>query len=389
MPKRIKTAYPGVFYREAIRIGGRGAERVYYIVFKNNGRVIEEKVGRQYVDDMTPARASHLRAERIEGKRLSRKELKARKEARKKAEQDRWTLERLWEGYEKNRFQNKGLRVDEGRYKKYIKPDFENKEPKDIMLLDVDRLKRRRLNGLAPQTVKHVLDLFLRVINYGVKRSLCDPLTFRIEKPRVYNQKTEDLSTEQLKSLFEAMEAEENIQAKNLMKMALFTGMRRGELFKLKWDDIDPERGFITIRDPKGVIDQKIPLNNGVRNILENHIRTDSPYVFPGRGGRQRVDINKQVNRIKKRAGLPAEFRPLHGLRHTYASMLASSGKVDMYTLQKLLTHKDPRMTQRYAHLRDETLKKAAKVADDIIEAALLEKDSDKIKPLTDGKGAK
>ena len=101
------------------------------------------------------------------------------------------------------------------------------------------------------------------------------------------------------------------------------------------------------------------------------------------------MDINKQVNRIKKRAGLPAEFRPLHGLRHTYASMLASSGKVDMYTLQKLLTHKDPRMTQRYAHLRDETLKKAAKVADDIIEAALLAKDSDKIKPLTDGKGAK
>ena len=389
MPKRIKTAYPGVFYREAIRIGGRGAERVYYIVFKNNGRVIEEKVGRQYVDDMTPARASHLRAERIEGKRLSRKELKARKEARKKADQDRWTLERLWEGYKKNRFQNKGLRVDEGRYKKYIKPDFENKEPKDIVLLDVDRLKRRRLNNLAPQTVKHVLNLFLRIINYGVKRSLCDPLTFRIEKPRVNNQRTEDLSTEQLKSLFEAIEADENIQAKNLMRMALFTGMRRGELFKLKWDDIDPERGFITIRDPKGVIDQKIPLNNGVRNILENHIRTGSPYVFPGRGGRQRVDINKQVNRIKKRAGLPAEFRPLHGLRHTYASMLASSGKVDMYTLQKLLTHKDPRMTQRYAHLRDETLKKAAKVADDIIEAALLAKDSDKIKPLTDGKGAK
>ena len=371
MPKRIKTAYPGVFYREAIRIGGRGAERVYYIVFKNNGRVIEEKVGRQYVDDMTPARASHLRAERIEGKRLSRKEVKARKEARKKAEQDRWTIERLWEGYKKNRFRNKSLRVDEGRYKKYIKPDFENKEPKDIVLLDVDRLKRRRLNGLAPQTVKHVLDLFLRVINYGVKRSLCDPLTFRIEKPRVNNQRTEDLSTEQLKNLFEAIEADENIQAKNLMRMAIFTGMRRGELFKLKWDDIDPERGFITIRDPKGVIDQKIPLNNGVRNILENHIRTGSPYVFPGRGGRQRVDINKQVNRIKKRAGLPAEFRPLHGLRHTHASMLASSGKVDMYTLQKLLTHKDPRMTQRYAHLRDETLKKAAKVADDIISQAI------------------
>ena len=50
--------------------------------------------------------------------------------------------------------------------------------------------------------------------------------------------------------------------------------------------------------------------------------------------------------------------------------MLASSGKVDMYTLQKLLTHKDPRMTQRYAHLRDEALKRASEVAGNIIKDA-------------------
>ncbi len=73
------------------------------------------------------------------------------------------------------------------------------------------------------------------------------------------------------------------------------------------------------------------------------------------------------MNRIKVAAGLPADFRPLHGLRHVYASMLASSGQVDMYTLQKLLTHKSPIMTQRYAHLRDEALKKASGVASDII----------------------
>jgi integrase len=58
----------------------------------------------------------------------------------------------------------------------------------------------------------------------------------------------------------------------------------------------------------------------------------------------------------------------LHGLRHTFASILASSGKVDMYLLQKLLTHKSPTMTQRYAHLRDETLRNAADVAGDIFE---------------------
>jgi len=80
------------------------------------------------------------------------------------------------------------------------------------------------------------------------------------------------------------------------------------------------------------------------------------------------VDINHQVSRIKQRAGLPEAFRAIHGLRHVYASMLASSGGVDMYTLQKLMTHKSAAMTQRYAHLRDDALKRAADVAGDIFE---------------------
>ena len=86
----------------------------------------------------------------------------------------------------------------------------------------------------------------------------------------------------------------------------------------------------------------------------------------------QRTDINKAVNEIKTAAGLPKDFRPLHGLRHVYASMLASSGQVDMYTLQKLLTHKSPIMTQRYAHLRDETLKNASNLAGSMIDKAII-----------------
>ena len=122
---------------------------------------------------------------------------------------------------------------------------------------------------------------------------------------------------------------------------------------------------------------------------MKSHPNTESPYVFPGRDGNQRVDVNHQVNRIKARADLPKDFRPLHGLRHTYASMLASSGKVDMYTLQKLLTHKDPRMTQRYAHLRDETLKKASKMAGDLIQEAMSESNKMKIIPKTRTNGAR
>jgi hypothetical protein len=53
----------------------------------------------------------------------------------------------------------------------------------------------------------------------------------------------------------------------------------------------------------------------------------------------------------------------LHGLRHSFASWLASSGKVSMYELQKLLTHSSPQMTQRYAHLHDDALRKASDLA--------------------------
>jgi integrase len=149
-------------------------------------------------------------------------------------------------------------------------------------------------------------------------------------------------------------------------------------MFRLKWDDVKFEQEFIFLRDTKGGRTEKIPLNQAAAELLNSIPRTDKNYVFPGRDG-QRRDITKQVNRIKAKAGLPKDFRPLHGLRHVYASMLASSGQVDMYTLQKLLTHKSPQMTQRYAHLRDETLKKASNLAGDLVKQAI-EKSNDKKK---------
>jgi len=369
MSKRIKSNHPGVFYREARRIGGKGTERVYYIVFKKDGKVFEEKVGRQYADAMTPARAACIRAERIEGKRLSRKE-------KRKREVNKWTIDRLWKEYKAQKGNYPSLGTDECNYK-HIRPMFAQKEPKELMQLDVDRLRINLLKTKKPQTVQHVLRLLTRIINFGVNKGLCQGSGFKIQMPRVHNLKTEDLSRDQLSSLLEAIDQYHDIQAANFMRMALFTGMRRDELFKLKWDDVDFERGFINIRDPKGGPDQKIPLNDATRNLLESHPKGDSPYVFPGKWGGQRKEIMRPVNRIKKRAGLPKDFRPLHGLRHVYASMLASSGQVDLYTLQKLLTHKSLQMTQRYAHLRDEALKRASNLAGELIEQAMNSKDKD------------
>jgi integrase len=306
----------------------------------------------------------------MQGKELSNRERREVRRAEKRAEATKWTIGKLWKNYKANR-SLKGIAQDESRYKNYIEPLFGDKEPAAILPLDIDRLRRKKLKSKSAQTVKLTLALLRRIINFGVKRRLCPPLPFSIEMPKVNNEKTEDLTTEQLKNLLKAIGRSEDIQAANIMRIALLTGMRRGELFKLKWNDIDFERRFINIRTPKGGPDQKVPLNDATRVVLENHPRKNSSYVFPGRGGKQRTDIKKAVNKIKNEAGLPKDFRPLHGLRHFYASTLASSGQVDMYTLQKLLTHKSPQMTQRYAHLRDDALRRASDLAGDLIGKAI------------------
>ena len=368
--ERHRTDYRGVYWIEGTGANGK-PERIYYIEFRKDGRLVTEKAGRARQDDMTPARANKLRTMKIEGKIPTNKEMREAKAKAKEEAALKWTLERLWVEYRGQRTENKALSVDSNRFDKYLKADFGSKEPAELIQLDIDRLRLNLLKKLSPQTVAHVLGLLKRIVNFGVNKGLCEGPGFKIQLPRVSNEKTEDLTPKQLEALLTAIDATEHKTGAAMMRLALFTGMRRGEMFKLKWTDIDFDRGFILLRGPKGGTDQRVPLNDEARKLLESHPRTKgTPLVFPGRGGRQLQNIRYQVNAIKKAAGLPEEFRALHGLRHVYASMLASSGRVDLYQLQRLLTHKTPRMTQRYAHLRDEALKAASAVAGDIITEA-------------------
>ena len=363
--QRMKTNYPGVFYIEGKDISGKRTEKIYYIRYRRDGKMVEEKAGRQHRDDMTPARAAGIRAARADGKELSNTE------KRDKAKEKIWTVDSLMEEYFSHRLDNRACRTDKGRYTKYLKDSFGKKKPSDIDKLSIDRLVRsKQLKEKSAQTVKHVLALLKRIIKFGTDRGLCQGIIFSIKMPQVDNVKTEDLSPEQMQRLVEVLNTTPYRTASNIMRLALFTGMRRGEIFKLRWDDIDFDKGFIHIREPKGGISQKIPLNNNARMIFERIIRS-SEYIFPARNGGPRKDANKDIGRIKAAAGLPKSFRGLHGLRHTYATLLASSGEVDMLTLQKLMTHKDQRMTQRYVHYREEALKRAGDQVDDIFNATL------------------
>lgn len=367
--ERNKTKYPGVYFVESKALGSNKLERVFYIQYRKDGRLIEEKAGRAGADDMTPARAAAMRSLRIEGKQATNDERRALQRQKK------WTLSALWKEYKDTRPDTKGLRTDNYRFMLHINPVMGKKEPKDLSPIDVDRLRLNLSKDHAPQTVKNTLELLRRIINFGFKRRLNSRPELNIQMPKINNLKTEDLTSEQLKNLLKAIEDYPEVKAGDIMKLALFTGMRRGEIFRLKWSDVDFEKGFIYIRDPKGGKDQIIPLNEDAKKVILSQPRGKSEYIFPGRKGNQLVEAKRGLRKIRQAANLPSDFRPLHGLRHVYASMLASSGQVDLYHLQKLLTHKSASMTQRYAHLRDEALKKAADLAGKLVSEAIQPKE--------------
>ncbi|WP_462326155.1 tyrosine-type recombinase/integrase [Desulfoplanes sp.] len=367
---RVKTKYPGVFYRIRQRISENGkrepgTEQVFFVVYKKNGKTIEAKAGRQYADGMTAAKANRMRTNLIEGRELTPVQ------KREKERQKVWTVQALWDDYKEYKTDRstkawKGQVTDENRYVLHLEKSFGRKRPEDLVTLDIQRLTgRMKKAGKKPATIRNAIELLRRIVNHGIKNGYCstDNKRLRFEMPEVDNEVTEFLTPEQLERLLESIEQDKSWKARGIMKLALFTGMRRGELFKLRWEDIDLENGFLVLRGPKGGRDQRLPVNGEAQKVLDGVPGTREGYVFPGRYGNQLQDMRKTFRRIADKAGLPKNFRPLHGLRHTYASMLASTGEVSMHVLQKLMTHKSQKMTARYAHLSDETLQNAATVA--------------------------
>ena len=351
MSKRFKTTYPGIFYRTVNRRGKPGKQqKSFFIVFKVRGKVHEEKAGLQYDDAMSASKAARIRAQRIENTRPS---------PQQRRDRARWTFNALWDEYVKQR--GTVDHADLSRFRTYVQPTIGSRRPDEIEPRTIDKIRMENLAGKSDATQYAVLSLVTRIASFGADKALCAGLSFRIKKPRVNNEKTECLTQAELKRFFKVL-AENPGDVAASLKMALVTGMRRKEIFKLVWSDFDEELGFIHLRDPKGKKDQDIPLNKAAREIIEGQPR-DRELVF---GYKDPQRAYEYAMKLKEKAKLPKEFRIYHGLRHTYASMLASSGKVDLYVLQRLLTHKNPAQTSRYAHLRDEALKAGSDVASDI-----------------------
>jgi len=220
----------------------------------------------------------------------------------------------------------------------------------------------------APATIKQILILIKRVFNWSIQQKLYQGLNpcNSISVPKFDNQITNPLDRKGLSSLLNVLESWENERAVLVIKFALFSGKRKGEILKLQWDSVDLENCFIKLKatNTKNKKVQTIPTNNNCITILERCLELRvSNYVFPSTLGNHYGTFDKTWRRIKKKAGLTVRF---HDLRHTYASYLASSGKVDIYTLKELLGHSTIEMTMRYAHLVNGALRRAVCVADEV-----------------------
>jgi integrase len=144
---------------------------------------------------------------------------------------------------------------------------------------------------------------------------------------------------------------------KPMILVSLNTGMRRGEVFNLKWQDVqlNETSGIITIQGSgaKSGQTRHIPMNDIVNRTLKswNDQSSGDGFVFPGKEGRRFDNVTTSWSKLLTDANIQ-NFR-WHDMRHHFASRLVMKG-VDINTVRELLGHADTKMTLRYAHLAPE-----------------------------------
>jgi integrase len=285
-------------------------------------------------------------------------------------------IDAVWEKYIQWAKLNKRSWIDDRiRWKLHVHPfikgmNMDKITPSKIQEVLNDMATKETPKGghYAPATIKQALVLTKRVFNWSIQQKLYQGLNpcKSISVPKFDNQITNPLDQNSLTSLLNVLDSWENERAVLVTRFALYSGKRKGEILKLTWDCIDLENGFITLQSSmtKNKQTQTIPMNRHCKEIISRCMELKvSELVFPSTVGNYYSTFDETWKRIRKKAGLTIRF---HDLRHTYASYLASSGKVDIYTLKELLGHSTIEMTQRYAHLVNGALRRAVCVADEV-----------------------
>jgi integrase len=178
---------------------------------------------------------------------------------------------------------------------------------------------------------------------------------------KVNNERERYLNQQEIAVMLGNAEKSCNKDLLNVIKFLLMTGCRRGEALNAKWEHVDFKTKRFLIPDTKQGKPHLLPITDQIANFLKNlPSYNSSPFLFPNPAtDRPYKSIFHSWNKVRRESGL-AEVR-IHDLRHSFASILVNNGR-SLYEVQRLLGHSNTKMTQRYAHLNDKTLREAMEI---------------------------
>ena len=237
--------------------------------------------------------------------------------------------------------------------KKYFVKKLEQKFG-DLYLHEMDQLKVEKfkaelLDNLNISSINRIMACLHHMIGKAVEWKLATKETEKeIRNVKIESKKeTKRLRFLSLEECVELIDCcDEHL--KPIVTIALHSGMRKSEILKLEWDQIDLKHGFILLDKTKSDERREIPINSTLEEIFRS-TENKSTYVFVNeKTGKPYTDVKNSFHSALKRAGIH-DFH-FHDLRHTHASQLVMNG-IDLPTIQSLLGHKDIKMTLRYAHL--------------------------------------
>ncbi|MGH8644168.1 MAG: tyrosine-type recombinase/integrase [Gammaproteobacteria bacterium] len=232
-------------------------------------------------------------------------------------------------------------------------------------------IAQRKAEGAAASTINKEIGLLSSAINYARREwgwDLHNPASCC--KQREPQGRVRWISREEADRLiFCAKHIQRASHLPDFIRLAINTGMRRGELLGLEWERLDLEANLIHLNahHTKAGKRRSVPLNAEAREAIMERacFRAQhcpaSPWVFCDRSGRRIGEVKHSFATACKRARIVA-FR-IHDLRHTCAAWLVSAG-VPLAEVRDLLGHSSITMTERYAHLAPENVRAAVAVLD-------------------------
>ena len=351
-----------------IRITKKGTKTFYYFYKTKAGRQGKYRIGRYGDMGVPEARkiAENLAAEVRLGGDPQAEKVEARKqhkEEKKKAVNDRLAKLGVFLEEEYYPWAEAQQKRSLNHTKTLMKRNFgflNSTHMNQITPWSIDKWQKSQLDkGIQPTTINRALSALIATLNKAVERKVIseNPLAGRkaikTDKKGVIRWLTED----EEKRLYKAI-SKRTGHLPVIITLLLNTGARPGEIFTLRWENVDLENKSITLEAAFTKTGQTryIPLNDTAFNALSNW-ESDGEWVFPGMYADTHIVSIQKGWRLTKQEAKITNLR-LYDLRHSFASKLVRNG-VSIYEVAELLGHSAVEMTKIYAHLDDQTLRNA------------------------------